>query len=406
MTDVIVSARRDMETLYGEHGDRLWWALVAFSGDREIASEAASDAFAQAFRRGMAITDPLAWVWRAAFRIAAGELEERARQAPSISEPLYELPEPAAEVSAALGQLSAQQRAAVVLHHYADRPIREIAEILGASSATVAVQLHRGRSRLRDLLGTTMHELRERLRRIEAAPPPDLWAAIEAREREERPVLEPEVIAFRRPGADVRRRLAAGLVAAAVFAVTVVLVWGAVRTAPIPRPRLDQLPHGWERCTNAVLGYSIGYLANWHTTDILNGEQDRAYACRWFSPDAFGPDGNLVSEGWGYPMEVAIRGPFDQVRAQEIDPELASILVEEELVVDGHRAVRLEYETLVDLTAETGLHYEYLVELDPETTLIVHTTTTRGVAGVYAENKVIVDRAVDTLRFSSSSASA
>jgi hypothetical protein len=29
----------------------------------------------------------------------------------------------------------------------------------------------------------------------------------------------------------------------------------------------------------------------------------------------------------------------------------------------------------------------------------VHTTATRGVVGVYAENKVIVDRAVDTLRF-------
>ena len=87
------------------------------------------------------------------------------------------------------------------------------------------------------------------------------------------------------------------------------------------------------------------------------------------------------------------------MRAQETDPELADVLVEEELFVDGHRAVRLEYETLIDVMAETGLHYEYVIELDPETTLIVHTTATRGVVGVYAENKVIVDRAVDTLRF-------
>jgi hypothetical protein len=60
--------------------------------------------------------------------------------------------------------------------------------------------------------------------------------------------------------------------------------------------------------------------------------------------------------------------------------------------------VRLEFETLIDLIAETGLHYEYLIELDAETTLIVHTTATRGV-GVYADNKVVVDRAVDTLQF-------
>jgi RNA polymerase sigma-70 factor, ECF subfamily len=151
--DVMVSARRDLEGLYREHGKRLWWALVAFSGDREIASDAESEAFAQALRRGDHIRDPLAWIWRAAFRIAAGELKERARQAPPLTEPMYELPEPAAEVTAALRQLPAQQRAAVVLHYYADRPIREIAEVLGTSPSTVAVHLHRGRNRLRDLLG-------------------------------------------------------------------------------------------------------------------------------------------------------------------------------------------------------------------------------------------------------------
>jgi RNA polymerase sigma-70 factor, ECF subfamily len=153
MTDVMVSAQRDLEMLYREHGNRLWWALVAFSGDRDIASDAESEAFAQALRRGEAIKDPLAWIWRAAFRIAAGELKERGRQAPPLSEPSYELPEQAAEVTNALRQLPAQQRAAVVLHYYADRPIREIAELLGTSSSTVAVHLHRGRNRLRDLLG-------------------------------------------------------------------------------------------------------------------------------------------------------------------------------------------------------------------------------------------------------------
>ncbi len=82
----MVSARHDLEVLYREHGKRLWWALVAFSGDREIASDAESEAFAQALRRGDGIRDPLAWVWRAAFRIAAGELKARGgrrRRSPS-----------------------------------------------------------------------------------------------------------------------------------------------------------------------------------------------------------------------------------------------------------------------------------------------------------------------------------
>ena len=148
-----MDAKRDLEQLYREHGNRLWWALVAFSGDREIASDAESEAFAQALRRGEAIRDPLAWIWRAAFRIAAGELQRRRTVATPFAEASYELPEPAAHVTQALRELPPQQRAAVVLHYYADKPIREIAELLGTSSSTVAVHLHRGRNRLRDLLG-------------------------------------------------------------------------------------------------------------------------------------------------------------------------------------------------------------------------------------------------------------
>lgn len=252
-----------------------------------------------------------------------------------------------------------------------------------------------------------MADLRDRLRRIEAAPPPDLWAGIEARATEEGPQMDTNITsidAFRRPGWEQRRRIAAGLVAAAVVALVAVAAWQALRPATIDIvPPGEDVPAGWDRCTNGVVGYSIGYIGTWHTTDILNGDQDPAHACRWFSPEAFGPEGNVVAEGWGYPMEVAVRGSFAQALAQEIDPELADVLVQEELVVEGHRAVRLEYETVIDVVGETGLHYEYLVELDPETTLIVHTTATRGVAGVYAENKVIVDLAVDTLRFSSPS---
>jgi RNA polymerase sigma-70 factor (ECF subfamily) len=153
MAGVGVSARQDLEVLYREHGDRLWWALLAFAGDREIASDAEAEAFAQALRRGDAIRDPLAWIWRASFRIAAGELKERGRTRPTGPEPIYEIPAPATELADALRRLPPQQRAAIVLHYYADRPIREIADVLGVSTATVAVHLHRGRNRLRLLLG-------------------------------------------------------------------------------------------------------------------------------------------------------------------------------------------------------------------------------------------------------------
>jgi hypothetical protein len=243
-----------------------------------------------------------------------------------------------------------------------------------------------------------MVDLREQLRRIEAAEPPDLWTGIEARVLEERPTFDPSVVAFRRRGSEWRRRVATGLVAAAVFGLAMVIVWRAFQPAPVPLPPADQLPRGWQPCTNHVFGYSIGYPGDWHTTDILLGSQKPSYACRWFSPSPFDvSQGNVVTEGWGYPLEVGIGGPLDRELLQTLDPEVARTLVQEELVVDGHRAVRLEYETLVDLIGEPGLHYEYLIELDRGTTLIVHTTATRGIEGVYEENRTVVDRAVSTL---------
>ncbi len=247
-----------------------------------------------------------------------------------------------------------------------------------------------------------MPDIREQLRRIETSAPPDLWKEIEMRATKNRPEIEPSVIVFRPHGAQVRRRVAAGLLAAAVFALTAVVVWEASRSAVEPRPKPPQgpaIPEGWEKCTNTPRGYSIAFPGDWYTTDVFDGAPDPANACQWFSPDPFGPQGNVVSEGWGYPLEVAIRGSFDDVLTQETDPDAVDIVVEEQVLVHGHRAVRLEFETLIDLIGETGLHYEYLIELDAETTLIVHTTATRGVEGVYADNKVVVDRAVDTLQF-------
>jgi RNA polymerase sigma-70 factor (ECF subfamily) len=139
-----------LEAVYREHGDRLWWAVLAYAGDREVASDSVAEAFAQALRRGEAIRDPAAWVWRAAFRVAAGELGRR-RTVEQAVDRSYELPEPS-ELFAQLARLSPNQRAAVVLHYYAGYKLREIGEILGCTKATVGVHLTRGRRRLRELL--------------------------------------------------------------------------------------------------------------------------------------------------------------------------------------------------------------------------------------------------------------
>src|SRR5689334_13807853 len=68
-----------VEAVYRADGERLWRAVFAFSGDSEIASDAVAEAFAQVLHRGSAIRDPA--TWRSAFRIAAGALKSRPREA-------------------------------------------------------------------------------------------------------------------------------------------------------------------------------------------------------------------------------------------------------------------------------------------------------------------------------------
>lgn len=150
MKDAASSA---IESLYREHGGRLWRAVCAFAGDPEIANEAVSEAFMQLIRRGEGVREPDRWVWRAAFRIAAGELKDRReRSGARLPETAYEMPESAQDVVRALARLSPKQRASVVLHHYAGYPVKEIASIIDSTSPAVKVHLSLGRKRLRELL--------------------------------------------------------------------------------------------------------------------------------------------------------------------------------------------------------------------------------------------------------------
>jgi RNA polymerase sigma factor (sigma-70 family) len=150
---VSTEPRDAVERVWREQGAKLWRSLVAFTADRELASDAMAEAFAQALGRGDAVEAADRWVWRAAFRIARGELRDRRRSGDaSARERFAEMPEPVADLVAALRTLSPNQRAAVVLRFYADLSTREVARVLGCSQATVRVHLAQARRRLRPLL--------------------------------------------------------------------------------------------------------------------------------------------------------------------------------------------------------------------------------------------------------------
>ena len=66
-------------------------------------------------------------------------------------------PERMIDLVQALAQLTHRQRVAVVLADYAGWSHKQIAEVLGASAATIGVHVHRARGRLRELLVEDRH---------------------------------------------------------------------------------------------------------------------------------------------------------------------------------------------------------------------------------------------------------
>ena len=77
--DVVVESRARWEAVYRAEAPRLWRSLLLVTGDPELASDVMAEAFAQGIAREDAVRRPGAWVWKAAFAIAVGELKRMRR---------------------------------------------------------------------------------------------------------------------------------------------------------------------------------------------------------------------------------------------------------------------------------------------------------------------------------------
>ncbi len=141
-----------VEELYRNEHQRLWRSVLLFSGDRQIADDSVAEAFAQLLKRGDAVRAPGRWVWKAAFRIAAGELKQRSSSI-TLPDDIAEIAQPEdARVAIALLGLSSHQRSSIVLHYFAGYTYKEVAKIIGSTAAAVSVHVTRGRSKLRTAL--------------------------------------------------------------------------------------------------------------------------------------------------------------------------------------------------------------------------------------------------------------
>ncbi len=134
-------------------------AVYLVTHDHARAEEIAQDAFVQLLRHWGKVSryeSPEGWVRRVALRLAIRSVRRQRRM--SLLTPHATVDTPAydtvmdIDLLAAIKSLPPQQRSVVVLFYYEDRPMEEIAGIVGCSTATGWVHLHRARKRLGALL--------------------------------------------------------------------------------------------------------------------------------------------------------------------------------------------------------------------------------------------------------------
>lgn len=131
--------------------------VYVLSGSSWVAEETAQDAFLAAYRswgRVATYESPEAWVRRVALNHAVSKVRRRANEARALlrlagrREAVSALPAEDDDFWRAVRALPVRQAQAVALHYLEDRPVAEIALVLGCSEGSVKTHLSRGRAAL------------------------------------------------------------------------------------------------------------------------------------------------------------------------------------------------------------------------------------------------------------------
>jgi RNA polymerase sigma-70 factor (ECF subfamily) len=149
------------ETLVRRHQRPVYSAILRMVRDAEEARDLAQTAFLKAFEQ-IHTFDPrfrfFSWIYRIAIHEAINHLQRRRRPEPLDVDVVFEGKGPQGElegreleraVQAALGTLSPDHRAVVVLRHFLDGSYREIAVALDLPEKTVKSRLFEARRALR-----------------------------------------------------------------------------------------------------------------------------------------------------------------------------------------------------------------------------------------------------------------
>ena len=166
MSHSITPREEKFRRLYAEHFDAVLGFALRRTSRPEDAADAAADTFLVAWRRLGHVPeypDTRPWLYGVTRRVLANQRRGDSRRNALGTRLRVELPSAVADIApvvgldvdiaAALDRMSHRDREVLQLHLWEGLEAREIAEVLGSTSALIRPRLSRARSRLRDLLG-------------------------------------------------------------------------------------------------------------------------------------------------------------------------------------------------------------------------------------------------------------
>ena len=157
-TELVTRAQRGDEVAFTSLavavGDRLHAVAYRILRDTDLAEDATQQALLNVWRDLPQLRDPArfeAWSYRLLVRACYAEAKRQRRYAPNLR--LLPADEPMTtdtlhtvadrdQLERGFRRLSVDHRAVVVLHHYLDLPLEEVAESLGVPIGTVRSRLH------------------------------------------------------------------------------------------------------------------------------------------------------------------------------------------------------------------------------------------------------------------------
>jgi RNA polymerase sigma-70 factor, ECF subfamily len=150
---------RSFQAFYVKEYQQVLALTFVLLGDRSRAEDVTHDAFVAAFEEWEGLTNPAGWVRTVAVNAARSSWRRRYTESRALSRLETEvlvgpqLPEATEEFWSEVRRLPLRQAQVIALYYLEDRPVAEIAELLGCGESTARVHLMRGRRSLAKRLG-------------------------------------------------------------------------------------------------------------------------------------------------------------------------------------------------------------------------------------------------------------